>query len=700
MPSPYTASVNEKAVPMSGMMSSNIPTTPVAPPLGQYNPAIYDIKDPYFNMDLASLNFVNQYGALELGMLGHMSSGLSDPSPDDVQMMSPPVDDFAASAAMPTVPLYDDASVQPDVTLDSTAKADVGWQQQQEQQQQGQQIPAQENAGQPPSGIDGLMAPPDQLDIPLGYTIDAEPDDVTDFVLAMDQKGASPFQSNDHGNIFPPSSMTATTNQQTGLQRPASTTQASQEQQQKNAAQEQAQISQARLNATLSTLHAQNAASRKRRLDASSVYKTVKQPYNYINGFHNLFLFLQNRFSREKRSRIAKALAAIRPPFISCTQNLNGQDLVYMEKCFQRTLREYEEFINMNGTPTIICRRTGEVAAVSREFTLLTGWKKEVLLGKQPNLNVNHGQGLDVYHSEMGSRMRHGNESVPVGNTGNPGNSGNTGNTANPPAHTPGTPSTSASSQTSSANTSANSSVSSSPACQPRTAKVPAQPVLLAELLDDDSVVRFYEDFAQLAFGDSRGSVVAPGKLLRYRTKADVERSAAGASVAGVAGVAGKRAASASGSTPASAPASAAASMPASAYVSASASSSSRLDGASGVMNAGRTEATGSRKASSAGVESSGGGSAGSAGSIGIKSATPATPATPATGPGNLVHGETGLQALGDRTGCVDCMLCWTVKRDMFDVPMLIVMNVGCLLLDMLLCLEVTWFTLIFALTV
>lgn len=40
--------------------------------------------------------------------------------------------------------------------------------------------------------------------------------------------------------------------------------------------------------------------------------------------------------------------------------------------------------------------------------------------------------------------------------------------------------------------------------------------------MDDESVVEFYEGFARLAFGDSRGSVMGRGKLLKYRTKEEM----------------------------------------------------------------------------------------------------------------------------------------------------------------------------------
>ncbi|EOD52503.1 putative c6 finger domain protein [Neofusicoccum parvum UCRNP2] len=121
------------------------------------------------------------------------------------------------------------------------------------------------------------------------------------------------------------------------------------------------------------------------------IYDSVTSPYPYTDGFHGLIALLKQRFSITKRSRIAKALASIRPSFIACTSTLNTDDLVFMEKSFQRTLYQYEDFINAHAVPTIICRRTGQIAAVSQEFSLLTGWKKDVLLGYEPNQNVNTG---------------------------------------------------------------------------------------------------------------------------------------------------------------------------------------------------------------------------------------------------------------------------------------------------------------------
>lgn len=134
--------------------------------------------------------------------------------------------------------------------------------------------------------------------------------------------------------------------------------------------------------------------------------------------------------------------------------------------------------------PTLICRRTGEVAAANKEFMLLTGWKDDVLLGKEANLNINTGRS----HS-----------------AGNSSGSAGLGNAGRAVLATP------------------KEGPLESEAQQGNEGKL--QPVLLAELLDDDSVIEFYEDFAKLAFGDSRGSVTALCRLLKYQTKGRIKGS-------------------------------------------------------------------------------------------------------------------------------------------------------------------------------
>ncbi|KAI8644508.1 hypothetical protein BD408DRAFT_413198 [Parasitella parasitica] len=112
-------------------------------------------------------------------------------------------------------------------------------------------------------------------------------------------------------------------------------------------------------------------------------YTGVKRPFNYAEGFHYLIQHVRDKMSRDDLMRISRALALFRPSFLALIMNLTEEDLVFMEKCIQRTLLEYEKLISFSGTPTVVWRRTGEICLVGKEFSLLTQWTKDLLLGKK-----------------------------------------------------------------------------------------------------------------------------------------------------------------------------------------------------------------------------------------------------------------------------------------------------------------------------
>ncbi|TVY55311.1 Transcription activator of gluconeogenesis [Lachnellula cervina] len=482
--------VNRQAA-MQGLSSVNQGSADVQ---NNFGGALFDPSNPaLFNFDLEGLNFGNHYGALEFSVLGHMSSGAAEtPSKDSI-----------SSQGMNGVS-FNNGSVFGN-NLD----------------QYGQMYPQDmlpEFHGMDGRNAGGMFAHNIQHGLPHAYAIATGP--TSHHSPSTD---ASPGAS---GMGFE-SSPTTTTHTPTATPHPY-----------RPPKRQDAKPGPSQRFGPSSVLG-------KRTRDASSIYDTVHEPYSYTAGFHGLTAFLQRRFSPNKTLRIAKSLASIRPSFISCTKALNRQDLIFMEKCFQRTLFEYEEFMHNCCTPTLVCRRTGEVAAVNTEFTLLTGWRKEVLLGKEANLNVNTGKSTDSSGpSSLGNsrlatpRMRPLSLADTQGKDGKP------------------------------------------------------QPVFLAELLDDDSVIEFYEDFAKLAFGDSRGSVTTRCRLLKYQTKENMESSP---------------------------------------------------ESTKGDEKNKQKERT--------------------PGGIG--------------GMGNRVReidGEHGIGRL-ERDGKMDCSYCWTVKRDVFDIPMLIVMN-------------------------
>ncbi|KAK6597527.1 transcription factor [Botrytis cinerea] len=452
--------------------------------------AFFDPSNPaLFNFDLEGLNFGNHYGALEFGMLGHMASGSAETPPQD------------SSAGMP------------------------------------------QNVGD--LGFSNNSAFTNNPPFNQIYSHDSLPD----FAVGLDRpNGGNVFGNNNPHHGLPHAYAIATSGSQHSPSTdasPAASTMGFESSPTTTNYPAPASHRPAKRQDTKSGPSGKLGPSGilgKRNRDPSSIYDTVHEPYSYTTGFHSLTAFIQKRFSPNKTLRIAKSLASIRPSFISCTKTLNRQDLIFMEKCFQRTLFEYEDFMLNCCTPTVVCRRTGEIAAANKEFTLLTGWRKEVLLGNEANLNTNTGSGGPPSSGSSGR----GSFTTPRMRPVNLADSNPNGKT---------------------------------------------QPIFLAELLDDDSVIEFYEDFARLAFGDSRGSVTTRYKLLRYQTAKDTSQSPEGDK--------GKR---------------------------------KDIVGFNG-----------------AGIG----------------------------GMGNRIKeidANNGIESL-QQDGKVDCSSCWTIKRDVFDIPMLIVMN-------------------------
>lgn len=482
---PALSSVNQQPTPNSALSGDNGQSQN---PLGGPGP-FFDPSDPaLFNFDLSSMNFENRYGALEFGMLGHMATGAGDSPSDSATHRGSIGRSGSAQFSTPAPGFGESPGNQPFMFGDpllndwSTSQA----------------------SGQPHVNVGGVYGQNGMLPAhmkaegPHAFAIESNTANFTSPGSATSPHVTTAGFEDAPFNAAAKSSSLAPNGQRTLITTPSLKHQTLQ------------------------------VGSKRRHRNPSSIYESVKEPYGYTSGFHNLTAFIQRRFTPQKTVRIAKALASIRPSFIATTKTLNRDDLIFMEKCFQRTLWEYEDFINACGTPTIVCRRTGEIAAVGKEFSILTGWKKDVLLGKEPNFNVNTG-GTMLPASGTTSR---GSFTPRISTLENAGS---------------GRP----------------------------------QPVFLAELLDDDSVVEFYEDFARLAFGDSRGSVMTRCKLLKYKTKEDMEAQAED----------------------------------------------------NGKWN------NHLRKGG--------------------------------------IAGEAGMNQLGLKDGKVECAYCWTVKRDVFDIPMLIVMNVS-----------------------
>ncbi|KAI7882997.1 hypothetical protein K492DRAFT_144405 [Lichtheimia hyalospora FSU 10163] len=112
-------------------------------------------------------------------------------------------------------------------------------------------------------------------------------------------------------------------------------------------------------------------------------YASAKKPFSYADGYHYLINYVRQKMTREDLMRISRALALFRPSVFSSMMNLTESDLIFTEKCLQRTLLEYEKLISYSGTPTVVWRRTGEITLVGKEFSLLTQWSRDALLSKK-----------------------------------------------------------------------------------------------------------------------------------------------------------------------------------------------------------------------------------------------------------------------------------------------------------------------------
>lgn len=391
--------------------------------------AFFDPSNPaLYNFNLEGLNFGSHYGAMEFGMLNQMSSGAADTPPRDPSSFSQQGAgdaNFAAGAFNNSMGQFDGGMMGDILSIDQS--------------------------GNPLYNQGNL-----QHGLPHAYAIAAGPN-----------------------NTHSPSTDHESPQTTGGFDGPQSTTPF-------GGPESQLLGVPARMKGKPNIpKHFPQSLLAHRQRDASGIYENVKEPFGYVQGFHRLIAFLKQRFRHRSDylASTAAALGSFRPSLLSCTQTLDRADMVFMEKCFQRTLFEYEEFMNNNSSPTIVCRRTGEIAAVNKEFTALTGWSKQVLLGFEPNRNVNMGTSVPPSGANT--------ETLTTPKLNSLNNQGENG----------------------------------------RIADGENKSMFIAELMDDENVVQFYEDFAHLAFSDSRSAVTRKCRLLKYRTPENMDvTSSAGVS--------------------------------------------------------------------------------------------------------------------------------------------------------------------------
>lgn len=477
----------------------------------QFGP-LFDPSDPaLFNFDISSLNFGNHYGALEFGMLGHMSSGAVETPHDNgmlntingpVNMYNQPLpsgyaDRNNTAAAMAFGPnnlasgeWQDSQSRQGSMHVQTPNNASVGA----NQDHHGHRI--------------------DSLAGPHAFAIGQGP---------STHASASPA-STDASNNFEGDNPLASAAFFANAHRPHA---------QRSPLINRPQKENKHPNSALQSLHANGI--RKRQRDTKSIYQGITKPYDYVKGYHRLYQLIDKKYSRPWVAKAQQYLQNYRPVLLQVREELNRDDLIHQEMGLQRHLMTLQEHFAEVGTPFLICRRSGEIVGINKEFTILTGWKREVLLGHEPNLNVNTGANRDVGESDPSTQ-----------------------------------------------NTTPNIAAQDNEVATPS--------VNIIELMDARSALEFLQHFSELCYQDPRGYASQRVNMLRYQTKADVDR-----------------------------------------------------------LQEMKNSNVGDAKVDPL-VKMEGG----------------------------AVHqGESAMQRLGAKNGMVDCMIWWHIKRDIFDMPVLVCMSVS-----------------------
>lgn len=493
----------------------NVATTIPQPQPGQlqqFGGPLFDPSDPaLFNFDISSLNFGNHYGALEFGMLGHMSSGAAETPPNDNGMMNSqqPVNMYSPQVQQGFVNHSQQSSMMP---IDPNNMPPEDWQQ---PGSRNGSLQVQTPHGTPTTAsVDHNNQRHDSLNGPRAYAIGQGPGshhtaspastDANSTYEADNPMASAAFFANPH-QPQPNRSPTMSRRQQ------------------------ESRTS----NNALQPIHSNGV--RKRHRDTKSIYQGIVKPHDYVKGYHRLFQLILTKYSRPWAAKAQEYVQNFRGVLVDVHSKLEKEDLIHQEKGLQRHLLTLREHFAEVGTPFIICRRSGEIVGMNKEFTILTGWKHEVLLGQEPNMTVNQHGDRDPNESEMSTRT----------NT---------------------TPTL---------------------AAQQSESESGPQPVNIIQLMEPKSALQYLQRFSELAYQDPRGYAHQRVNMLRYQTKADVERL---------------------------------------------------------VEREGRRD--------DKEIKTEGG------------------------VPG--VHqGESAMQRLGAKKGMVDCMIWWHIKRDIFDMPVLVCMSVS-----------------------
>ncbi|KAF2713455.1 transcription activator of gluconeogenesis [Pleomassaria siparia CBS 279.74] len=428
-------------------ITSNVPSSGSQgppPQMQQFAGPLFDPSDPaLFNFDISSLNFGNHYGALELGMLGHMSSGAAETPPSENNMMHP---NQTPGMYNPQMSYSENQNLPAHISFGSNRIPGTEWQNA-HSRQGSLQVQTPHNTPTT-THLDHNGHRHDSLNGPHAYTIGNGPSS-----LSSASPASTDVNSYDNDNPLSAASFFAQSNQQHIQQRSPTVNRPHQDN---------------RSNTVLQPIHSNSL--RKRRRDTRWIYEDINKPFDHVRSFHWFVVLLKKKCtSKESLKKVMKSLEKYRPVLMSTAADLDTNDLVHSERNLQRSLLTLKEHQAELATPSILCRRTGEVVAMNAEFTQLTGWTSDILLGKAPNMNANTGFGPEQ-QSESSTQTN-----TTPNMTGQEPDDGR-------------------------------------------------RPVNIIELMDERSALEWLEDFSNLAYGDPRGTTSRRVNMIRYRTVEDVAR--------------------------------------------------------------------------------------------------------------------------------------------------------------------------------
>ncbi|ATY62513.1 Zn cluster transcription factor [Cordyceps militaris] len=95
------------------------------------------------------------------------------------------------------------------------------------------------------------------------------------------------------------------------------------------------------------------------------------KPFNYINGYARLGKYLDGHIAASSKQKILRTIHHFRPKFREKAQGLTDLQLLYVEMWFERQLMDYDRVFASMAVPACCWRRTGEIFRGNKEMAEL-----------------------------------------------------------------------------------------------------------------------------------------------------------------------------------------------------------------------------------------------------------------------------------------------------------------------------------------